>query len=141
MKKISFIKNKNHVIYAKESFVWIKMVNIIKIKERLKIIVITWAAHCKCNLNYKVSKNIPIIIHNASYDTHFIINQFAEEFKGKLSCIGENMEKYTTFSVPIKKQLMMAKQLHANWGFLIVLDLCKLHYQNLLITCLEFSIV
>ena len=56
------------------------------------------AAHSICNLNYKVPKNIPIIIHNASYDTHFIINQLAKEFKGELDCIGENMEKYITFS-------------------------------------------
>ena len=62
------------------------------------------AAHSKCNLNYKVPKDIPIIIHNASYDTHFIINQLAEEFKGKLDCIGENMGKYITFSAPIKKK-------------------------------------
>ena len=62
------------------------------------------AAHSKCNLNYKVLKDIPVIIHNASYDTHFIINQLAEEFKGELNCIGENMEKYITFSVPIKKE-------------------------------------
>ena len=62
------------------------------------------AAHTKCNLNYKIPKDIPIIIHNASYDTHFIINQLAEEFKGELNCIGENMEKYATFSVTIKKQ-------------------------------------
>ena len=62
------------------------------------------ATHSKCNLNYKVRKNIPIIIHNASYDTHFTINQLAEEFKGELDCIGENMEKYITFSVPIKKK-------------------------------------
>ena len=34
-------KNKKHVIYAKKSFVWIKMMKIIKIKERLKIIAIT----------------------------------------------------------------------------------------------------
>ena len=39
-------------------------------------------AHSKCNLNYKVRKDIPVIIHNASYDTHFIINQLTEEFKG-----------------------------------------------------------
>ena len=26
------------------------------------------ASHSKCNLNYKVSKDIPIIIHNATYD-------------------------------------------------------------------------
>ena len=62
------------------------------------------AAHSKCNLNYKVLKDIPMIIHNASYDTYFIINQLAEEFKGKLNCIGENMEKYITFSDPIKKE-------------------------------------
>ena len=49
------------------------------------------AAHRICNLRYKVPHNIPIIIHNASYDTHFIINQLAEEFKGKLECIGENI--------------------------------------------------
>ena len=62
------------------------------------------AAHSKCNLNYKVPKDIPIIIHNASYDTHFIINELAEEFKDELNCIGENMEKYITFSVPVKKE-------------------------------------
>ena len=62
------------------------------------------AAHSKCNLNYKVPKDIPIIIHNASYDTHFIINQLAKEIEGELDCIGENMEKYITFSVRIIKK-------------------------------------
>ena len=56
------------------------------------------AAHSICNLRYKVLENIPVVIHNASYDTHFIINQLAEEFTGELNCIGENMEKYITFS-------------------------------------------
>ena len=63
------------------------------------------AAHSKCNLNYKVLKEIPIIIHNASYDTHFILEQLAKEFKGELNCIGDNMEKYITFSVSIKKKV------------------------------------
>ena len=36
------------------------------------------AAHSKCNLNYKVPKDIPIIIHNANCDTHFIINQLGK---------------------------------------------------------------
>ena len=68
----------------------------------------TWkfrgAAHSKCNLNHKILKDIPMIIHNASYDTHFIINKLAEEIKGELNCIGENMEKYIAFSVPIKNK-------------------------------------
>ena len=32
------------------------------------------------------------------------MNKLVEEFKGELNCVGENMEKYTTFSVPIKKE-------------------------------------
>ena len=39
------------------------------------------AAHSNCNLKYKVLKDIPIIIHNASYYTHFIINKLAENLK------------------------------------------------------------
>ena len=62
------------------------------------------SAHSKCNLNYQISKDIPIIIHNTSYDTNFIIKQLAEKFKGGSNCIGENMEKYITFFVPIKKE-------------------------------------
>ena len=34
-------------------------------------------AHSKCNLNYNVQKEIPIIIHNASYDAHFMLNKLA----------------------------------------------------------------
>ena len=63
-------------------------------------------AHSICNLNYKDQKEIPVVIHNATYDTHFIINQLATEFKGELNCIGDNMEKYITFSVTIKNEVI-----------------------------------
>ena len=63
-------------------------------------------AHSICNLKYKVPKEIPIIIHNTSYDTHFMPNQLAIESKGELDCIGNNMEKYITLSVPIKKEVI-----------------------------------
>ena len=42
--------------------------------------------------------------HNASYDHHFIIKQLAKIFKGQFECLGENTEKYITFSVPINKE-------------------------------------
>ena len=67
------------------------------------------ATHSICNLKYKVPKEIPVIIHNTSYDTHFMLNQLAIEFKGELNCIGDNMEKYITFSVPIKKECKNGK--------------------------------
>ena len=63
------------------------------------------AAHSNCNLNYKIPKEIPVVFHNGStYDYHFIIKQLAREFKYYLECLGENTEKYITFSVPIKKE-------------------------------------
>ena len=63
------------------------------------------AAHNNCNLNYKIPKEIPVVFHDGStYDYHFIIKQLAREFKGNFECIGENTEKYITFSVPIKKE-------------------------------------
>ena len=64
------------------------------------------AAHNICNLRYKVPKEIPIVFHNGSiYDYHFIIKELVKEFEGKLECLGENTEKYITFSVPIKKKI------------------------------------
>ena len=64
------------------------------------------AAHSICNLRYKIPKEIPVVFHNGStYDYHFIIKQLAREFKGYFHCLGENTEKYITFSVPIKKVL------------------------------------
>ena len=63
------------------------------------------AAHSICNLRYKVQRETPVIIHNDSkYDYHLIIKELAEELKSQLECLGENTEKYITFSVPIKKE-------------------------------------
>ena len=63
------------------------------------------AAHSNCNLKYKTTKKIPVVFHNGStYDYHFIIKQLARELKYYLECLGENTEKFITFSVPIKKQ-------------------------------------
>ena len=38
-----------------------------------------------------------------------VIMQLAIEFNGEINCIGNNMEKYITFSVPIKKELNNGK--------------------------------
>ena len=36
------------------------------------------AAHNKCNMNYKISKNIPVVFHNGSTQYyHFIIKKLA----------------------------------------------------------------
>ena len=62
------------------------------------------AAHNICNLRYRVPKEIPRVFHNGStYNYHFIIKELVKEFDGNFECLGENTEKYITFSVPLKK--------------------------------------
>ena len=63
-------------------------------------------AHSIYNLRYKITKEIPVVVHNGStYEYHFIIKALAKELKCKIECLGENIEKYITFSVPISKEL------------------------------------
>ena len=64
------------------------------------------ADHNICNFRYKVPKEIPVAFHNGSSDDyHFIIKELVEEFEGNFDCLGENTEKYITFSVPLKKKI------------------------------------
>ena len=63
-------------------------------------------AHNICNLRYKIPKEIPIVFQNGStYDYHFIIKDLVKEFDGNFECLGENKNKYITFSVPLKKEI------------------------------------
>ena len=62
------------------------------------------AAHSKCNLQYKVPKEIPVVFHNGSqYDYHFIINKLAKGIDG-ITCLGNDTEKYIAFKIPLKKE-------------------------------------
>ena len=36
---------------------------------------------------------------------HIILTELAKKFEGGCSCLGENTEKYETFSVPITKEV------------------------------------
>ena len=61
-------------------------------------------AHSKCNLNYKIVKEILVLFHNVSvYDYYFIIKYLAREFKGHFEYLGANTETYISFTVPFKK--------------------------------------
>ena len=115
------MKSKKFAIYAKKNFALIKMK-----KKELKLCQkvkdhchYTWnfrgTAHSICYLRYKIPKEIPAIAHNLStYDDHFIIKQLAKEFKCQFECLGENTEKYITFSVPIKKELDKSNYIQTN---------------------------
>ena len=68
------------------------------------------AAHSICNLRYKTPKEIPVVFHNdPTYDNHSITNKLAKKIYGHFQCLGENTEKYITFSVPINEELNIGK--------------------------------
>ena len=70
------------------------------------------AAHDICNLRYNTPKEILALFHNGStYDYHFIIKELAEEFEEQFECLGQNTEKYITFSALIKKELGNGKSI------------------------------
>ena len=85
MKKKSLIKIENIVIYATKNFVIIKMMK--KLKKSYKVRdhchfkgKYRGAVHSKCNLKYKIPKEIPILFHSGSnYDYHFVIEPLAKE--------------------------------------------------------------
>ena len=83
--------------------IWM-MTNIVK----LETIVIILGVLCICNLKYYnvLPKKIPIVFHNGpNYDYHIFIKELAAEFKKQFTCLGENTEKYITFTVPIEKKV------------------------------------
>ena len=77
------------------------------------------AAHDICNLRYKTPKEIPAVFHNGfTYDYHFIIKELAGQFEGQFECLGENTEKYITFSLPIKKEFDNGKPITYKMKFI-----------------------
>ena len=77
------------------------------------------AAHYLCNLRYQEQQDITVIIHNGSnYDFHLLIRDLAEEFKSDMYCLGENTEKYISFSVKIDTKKSDNEKIDYNLQFI-----------------------
>ena len=65
------------------------------------------AARSICKVKFNVPNEISVVFHNGlNYDYHFIIKELANEFEGQFECLGENTEKYKTFSSPTEKEVI-----------------------------------
>ena len=113
LQDVHLIKEKINLIIIEEKILKESTMEIINHKEK-ELIPLTHEEDNFYNeqeVCYICKEKFSIIIHNASYDTHFILEQFAKEFKGELNCIGVYMEKYITFSVPWKNISLFLSQL------------------------------
>ena len=55
------------------------------------------AAHRSCNINLKLTKNVPVIFHNLrGYDSNLIFFEL-DKFDVKISVIPNGLEKYMAF--------------------------------------------
>ena len=64
------------------------------------------AAHSIWNVKYSIPEKIPIVFHNGSnYYFHFVIKELEKDFEKNFTCLGENTEKYITFTVSIEKEV------------------------------------
>jgi len=60
------------------------------------------AAHNSCNINYKVPKFFPVVLHNLSgYDCHLFIKVLAGNNRENINCIPKTEEKYISCSKEI----------------------------------------
>lgn len=58
------------------------------------------AAHQSCNLEYQISRCIPVVMHNSSgYDSHLLIRKLGsnDQIPGEIAIIPQNSEKYIAF--------------------------------------------
>ena len=52
-----------------------------------------------CNINLKITKNVPVIFHNLKgYDSHLIFTELSQ-FNVKISVIPNGLEKYMAFTI------------------------------------------
>ena len=56
-------------------------------------------AHWSCNINLKLTKNVPVIFHNLrGYDSHLTMQEIGK-FDVKVSVMPNGLEKYMTFTI------------------------------------------
>ena len=95
-------KTQKHCRVRKLDGMFNKDQNYCKVRDQREI---EEAPHSICNIRYQTPIEIYLVFHNGpNYDYHSIIRERDEEFSSQFDGLGEKTEKYTAFTVPIKKQ-------------------------------------
>ena len=68
------------------------------------------AAHWDCNINFQLTKKVPVIFHNLKgYDSHLIFSEL-NKFIVKINVIPNGLEKYMAFF--LAKNLVFIDSMH-----------------------------
>ena len=98
------------------------------------------AAHSLCNLRYQEQRDIPVMIHNGSnYDFHLLIKDLAKELKSNIYCLGENTEKYISFSLPILNKKIYNESINYNLKFIDIYRFMNFWLDELVDNLLEIN--
>ena len=63
--------------------------------------------HTVFNVKFHVPNEISVVFYSGSnYDYHCIVKELANDFKRQFEYLGENTEKYQTFSLPTEKEFI-----------------------------------
>ena len=66
------------------------------------------SAHRDCNINLKLNRKIPVVIHNLkNYDSHLIVQELGK-FNLKINVIPNGLGKYMSFTINNKLSLLTA---------------------------------
>ena len=61
---------------------------------KVRVVEFRGAAHWDCNINFQLTKKVPLIFDNLrGYDSHLIFNEL-DKFDVKISVIPNGLEKY-----------------------------------------------
>ena len=103
------MKKKNIYFNKVTVFLFVKNFNFKeKVRDHCHVTVkFRGAAHWDCNINFQLTKKVPVIIHNLrGYNSHLIFNDL-DKFDVKICVIPNGLEKYMAFF--LEKLLMMVK--------------------------------
>ena len=89
--------------------------------------------------------NLKNAYSSSNYDYHFIRKEFKEfrRIKKTITCLGENTQKYITFTAPMEKEVTRSDKngekitKNISYNLLIAQDLWQAHYQILSIILLK----
>ena len=89
------------------------------------------SAHWSCNINIKLTKNVPVMFHNLrDYDNHLIMQEIGK-FSVKISVLPNGLEKCMAFTINKNSDFVDSMQFMNSSLHTLVKNLSKIDFKHL----------